>query len=204
MKDFRNDPVGALYDIGAEASPARDVTLLYRLLHVCYPVTEEGDLVASFGCPIAVWPKEPEAGHAARDDGGHISRVLVLFSVDDDATAGLTKFVQTSRLLRPFTFSFCYALDRYGHRTRPDSDGLYEKLRDAIKRLDAEALIVHYGVAFRGAPEVYQEVLKRIRAENPALLFATDAADRPGPLTLHDIQFDQTDELHEIVRLIFG
>jgi hypothetical protein len=204
MKDFRSDPVGALCELGAEASPAHDVTALYRLVHVCYPVTDEGDLVASFGCPIAVWPTEAQAGHEALDHDEHINRILVLFSVDDDATDRLTKLIQTSRLLRSLTFSFCYAIDRYGHSGRPDANALYEKLRDAIERMGAQALIVHHGAAFHTAPEVYQEVLKRIRGENPALLFATDAADRPGLLMLHDIQFEQTDELHEIVKLVFG
>jgi hypothetical protein len=204
MKDFRGDPVGALYELGAEASPAHEVTALYRLVHVCYPVTDEGDIVASFGCPIAVWPTEVQAGHEALDHDEHINRILVLFSVDDDATDRLTKAIQTSRLLRSLTFSFCYAIDRYGHRALPDADSLYEKLRGAIERMGAQALIVHYGAAFHTAPEVYQEVLKRIRGENPALLFATDAADRPGPLRLHDIQFEQTDELDEIVKLVFG
>src|SRR5262249_17082538 len=190
-KDFRSNPVGALYELGAEASPAHDVTMLYRLFHVCYPVADEGDLVASFGCPIAVWPTEAQLGHETQDDDEHIKRILVLFSVDDDATDRLTKVIQTSRLLRPLTFAFCYAVDRYSHRIRPGVDALYGKLRDAIESLGAQALIVHHGAAFRTSPEVYQEVLKRIRGENPALLFATDAADRPGRLTLHDIQFYQ-------------
>jgi hypothetical protein len=204
LKDFRSNPVEVLWALGAEASPALDVTMLYRLDHVCYPVTDEDDLVASFGCPIAAWQTEGQGGDEAVDDDEPITRVLVLFSVDDDATDGLTKRIRTSRLLRGLTFSFCYAIDRYGHRDHPDADTLYEKLRDSIERARPQALIVHHGVAFQRAPETYRKVLERIRGENPSLLFATDAADAPGTFTLHDIQFEQTNELHEIVKLIFG
>jgi hypothetical protein len=204
QKNFRRDPVAALWELGAEASPALDVTMLYRLNHVCYPVTDEGDLVATFGCPIAVWQTEDQGTDEVINDGEPIKRILVLFSVDDDATERLTQQIQSSRLLRGLTFSFCYAMDRYGSRAPLNPDSLYEKLRDPIERTRPQAMIIHHGVAFRNAPETYRQILTRIRRENPGLLFATDDAGSPGSLTLNGIQFEQTDELHEIVKLIFG
>jgi len=204
QKDFRRDPVAALWELGAKASPALDVTMLYRLNHVCYPVTDEGDLVAIFGCPIVIWQTEEQGKDEVVDDGEPIKRILVLFSVDDDATERLTQRIQASRLLRGLTFSFCYAFDRYGSRDALNLDSLYDKLRDPIQRARPQAMIIHHGVAFRNAPETYRQILTRIRRENPGLLFATDAANSSGPLTLNGIQFEQTDELHEIVKLIFG
>jgi hypothetical protein len=61
--DFRTNPVEALCELGAEATPTQYVTMLYRLIHVCTTVTDESGLVASFGCPIAVWLTDSEARH---------------------------------------------------------------------------------------------------------------------------------------------
>jgi hypothetical protein len=46
--------------------------------------------------------------------------------------------------------------------------------------------------------------LGRIRSEHPDLVLATDAAADPGPISVQGVEFEQPDELHEIVRLIFG
>lgn len=107
---------------------------------------------------LAAGLREPREG---------LTRVLVIFSWDDDVSQNRYERMRQDQRLRPYEFHQRFALP--SPHTRPNTDLLYAMISTAVENVQPDVLLIHTGAAYHRSPESFAKCLLRLRGNYPTL-----------------------------------
>jgi hypothetical protein len=95
------------------------------------------------------------------------TRVLVIFSWDDEISQNRHERMRQDQRLMPYEFHQRFALP--SPQTSPNENLLHAMISRAIETVQPDVLLIHTGVAYDRSPEAFAKCLLRIRADYPTL-----------------------------------
>lgn len=130
--------------------------------------------------------------------------MLVVQAIEDPISAHRIERLAASPRARQYDFEHTYAMSTPS--AYENLDGMEARVADAIEAFRPDLVLVHVGMAHRRDPDRFEEAIIGLARRFPSLRLAVD-----DPYVLlggrprfgADVVFDRSDEVQDIVALVF-